>query len=226
MNGNNTNVSTRLGAISAILIGVFDVLLVIYVVAVPSGQRYEMGRIFINYADNPLTMNVAWIVLTITSVLALPVIPAVGRWLRSKHSELVQSASMLALLGYGVSAASFLTMLGQMPDLAQAYIAGDSATQAAIAAFGPPQLDPYNILVLGAVGVWLLTINWLALREQKLSTRDAGIGVGLAGFLWLAVLAAILQSEWMDTLAAGGGALLAPIWFVLMGIRLWRTSPQ
>ncbi|MCA9908684.1 MAG: hypothetical protein KC519_08555 [Anaerolineae bacterium] len=214
--------STRLAAASAILIGLFDVLLVIYVVAVPQGQRYEMGQIFVNYAENPLTMNVAWIVLTLTSLLALPVVFAMSRWLRSAYGELVQSVSLLALLGYGVSAASFLTMLGQMPDLAAAYVAGDRATQGTIAAFGPPQLDPYNVLVLGAVGVWLFVVNWLALREQKLSPWHAGIGLLLAISMWMAVLAAVLRLELLDTVAAGAGALLAPIWFVVMGRRLWR----
>ncbi|MCA9904432.1 MAG: hypothetical protein KC547_11295 [Anaerolineae bacterium] len=168
--------STRLAAASAILIGLFDVLLVIYVVAVPQGQRYEMGQIFVNYAENPLTMNVAWIVLIITSLLALPVVPVVARWLRSAHSELVQSVSLLALLGYGVAAASFLTMLGQMPDLAAAYVAGDSATQGAIAAFGPPQLTRTTCLcwVASASGSSSSTGSRCGIRVCQRGTPGSG----------------------------------------------------
>ena len=212
----------RLGGICSILIGVLDVLLVIYVVAIPAGQRYDPGQFLVNYAQNPVPMNVAWIVMAVTSILA--VVPSVSALVRSESQELVRAASILGIVGFAVSAVSFLTLLGSTPGLAQAYMAGDTTTKEAIAAVGLPQLDPLNVLVLGGVGVWHLAVNVLALRDGELPKLHALIGVMLAIGLWLAVLAAIIQSERLDQIAAAAGALLAPAWYIWMGIRLIRTS--
>lgn len=216
----------KLGGTFSFLIGGLDVLLVIYLVGIPANQRYDMGQFFANYAQNPLVMNVAWILLAVTSIMGFAVVPAVDKFVRSANNEeWVQTASIFGIVGFAISATSFLTLLGTTPKLAEAYVAGDSATQAAIVAIGLPQLDPFNVLVLGAVGIWLLIVNVLAWRSRKFRKLHAMAGIGLAGFLWVAVLAAMIQSETLDMVAAGAGALLAPIWYLWMGVRLFRPSP-
>ena len=112
-------------------------------------------------------MNVVWVVMAPIGVLAFAVIPSESTLVRSVSETWTQVASVLGLVGSAVSAASFLTMLGRAPGLAQAYVAGDSATRAAIAAVGLPQLDPLNVLVLGGVGMWLMVVNVLALQGRK-----------------------------------------------------------
>ena len=216
----------RLGASCAILVGVLYVFLIIYVVAIPSGQRYDAGQFFENYAQRSLAMSIAWIVMAATSLLAFAVVPAVNALVRSESEQWIQLANIVGLVGFATSAVSFLTMLGRAPGLAQAYVEGDRATKAAIAAIGLPQLDPLNVLVLGGVGVWYLVVNVLALRGGKLAKLHAVCGVAIAVFLWLAVLAAMIRSELLDQIAAGAGALLAPTWYIWMGIRLLRASGQ
>jgi len=214
----------QLGAICSITTGILYVLIILYVLAVPTGQRYDPGQFFENYARNPISMNVVWIVMAAISVLAFAVIPSVSAFVRSGSERGTQVASTMGLVGSAVSAVSFLTMLGRAPGLAQAYVAGDSATKAAIASVGLPQLDPLNVLVLGGVGAWMLIINALALQGKKLPTLQALLGIGLAIFLWVAVLSAIIQSELLDQIAAGVGAVFAPIWYVWMGINLLKTK--
>lgn len=221
---NQSPKGNKLGAICSITTGVLYVLIILYVLAVPTGQRYDPGQFFENYARSPISMNVVWIVMAAISILAFAVIPSVSALVHSVSETWTQVASIVGLVGSAVSAVSFLTMLGRAPGLAQAYVAGDSATKAAIVSVGLPQLDPLNVLVLGGVGVWMLVINVLALQGGKLPRLQAFLGIGLAIFLGVAVLAAIIQSELLDQIAAGVGAVFAPIWYVWMGIRLIKTS--
>ncbi len=220
---NSSTQKDRLGSICAIMTGVLYVFIILYVIAVPSGQRYDPGQFFENYAENPITMNVLWIVMASIAVLAFGVIPSVGALVQTEYPRLVQAANGLGLAGSAVSAVSFLTMLGRAPGLAQAYVNGDSATKAAIAAIGLPQLDPFNVLVLGGVGAWLLVVNLLALQAGKLPKLHAVMGIGMAIFLGVAVIAAIIQSELLDQIAAGVGAVCAPVWYIWVGVRLNRT---
>lgn len=216
--------SSRIGGIAAILIGVLDILLMIYVVAIPAGQRFDMGQFFINYAENPLAMSVAWIVLATTSILAFAVVPAIYRLVHTQHEEWAQIAGILGIVGYMVGATSFLTMLGRTPALAQAYVEANQATRAAIVALGIPELDPLKVLVMGAPGVWFVVTNILAWRGKLLNRLHAGIGVTLGASHWIATLAMFVRSETLDIVAAGAGALFAPIWYVWLGIRLARPS--
>jgi hypothetical protein len=221
---NGTKQRSTLGAISAILIGMLDVLLVLYVVAIPADQRFDMGQFFINYAENPLGMSVAWIILATTSILALAVVPAAGNLVRPKNEEWVRFASTLGIVGFAVAATSFLTMLGRAPGLAQAYVEGDRVTKAAIAAVGLPELDPLKVLVTGGVGVWYLVVNIVGWRGGSLNKFHALAGIVLALFHWQATLAMLIQAEILDVVAAGAGALLAPTWYVWLGVRLLRAS--
>jgi hypothetical protein len=224
MNHFENNYSNKLSGICSLLIGVLYIFLIIYAVAIPTGQRYEPGQFFMNYAQSPAAMSVAWIVMAATSILAIVIVLPIGVLIHSEISEWMRLATSVGLVGFATATVSFLTMLGKAPGLAQAYIAGDSATRAAIAAIGLPQLDPWNVLVLGGVGTWLLVVNIYALQGRTLTRLHAVIGVGLAVFHLVAVVAAIIQSEGLDQIAAGAGAILAPIWYGWMGIRMYKKS--
>lgn len=216
--------SNKLSAICSLLIGFLYIFLIIYAVVIPAGQRYDPGQFYINYAQSPAAMNVAWIVMAATSILAIPIVSPVGAFIHSEKSEWMKLAASLGVVGFATSAVSFLTMLARAPGLAQAYVTGDSATRTVITAIGLPQLDPWNVLVLGGVGVWLMVVNLHALQGRTLAKLHSLIGIGLAVFHLVAVIAAIIQSEGMDQIAAGAGAILAPIWYGWIGIRLLKTS--
>ena len=169
-------------------------------------------------------MNFAWIVMAFTSILALAVIPAVKDDIKAKRETWMPFGNILGTVGFSVSAVSFLTMLGRMPAMAEIYVNSDISTKTAIAAVGVPQLDPYNILVLGGVGIWYFIINVAALKMKRFAKLQGLIGIILGIFMWVAVLAAILRHELLDQVAAGAGAIAAPIWYVWLGIHLLRVS--
>lgn len=221
MNGNRGN---KLGGICAILIGVINVLLVIYVVFTPAEQRYGTGEFLVYYAESPIPLSVAWVMLTVTSVLAFAVVPAVGDLLCPEGGEWIRAASIYAIVGFAVMAVSFLTLIGKAPDLAQAYVTGDEATRAAMEAIGLPELDPNGWLMFGGVGVWTLVVSVVGLRSKKLAKLHAWIGIPCGICYWLTVFADVFTLEALNLVAAGGGAILAPIWYTWMGIRLLAQS--
>lgn len=212
----------KLGGICSILIGVSYISLIIYAVIIPPGQRYDTYEFFKNYIENPFYMNFAWIIMALTSILAFAVIPAVSDDIKSEDETWIPFGNILGTVGFSVSAASFLTMLGRTPAMAQLYINSDSSARAAIAAVGLPQLDPYNILVLGGVGIWYLIINITALKRRIFSKFHGLSGIILGVFMWSAVFAAILKSELLDQIAAGAGAVFAPIWYIGLGVHLLK----
>ena len=220
----HTNHGSKLGGICAILIGVINVLLVIYVVFTPAEQRYGTGAFLEYYAESSVALSVAWVMLTTILVLVFAVVPAVGDHLRSEGGEWIRAASVYAIVGFAVMAVSFLTLIGKASDLAQAYVTGDEATRAAMEAIGLPELDPNGWLMFGGAGVWMLTVSVIGLRSGKLHKLHSLIGIPCGLCYWATVFADIFTLEALNLVAAGGGAILAPIWYTWMGIRLLKAT--
>ena len=221
-----TSTNALFVGISSILIGVLDILLVIYAVAIPSGQRYDMGEFLTNYYQKPFLMSVAWIILVLTSMLALGVVSKTEELLLSGKNDFVKFAMVIGIVGYAASSISFITLIAKVPTLAETYVASSEDARNAIIAVGLPQLDPFNVIVLGGPGIWLLITNIYGFITKKLNRIHTVIGILLGVFLWLAVLAAILHSELTDQIAAGAGAIFAPIWFIWTGISLVKAKPN
>jgi hypothetical protein len=214
---------SRLGGIAAILTGILSVLLVIYVVVTPGPQRYDPDAFYRYYADSPAGLTAAWIMLAVTAMLsAFAVIPAMADLVSPVSRDWTRSASLYGIAGYAVMAASFLTLIGTVPDLVATYAAGTDAARTAIVATGLPEIDPDGWLVFGGPATWYIVTNVLALRGRRLPRLHAAIGIVLGAGYWLTVFAGIFQIEALNLVAAGLGALLAPVWYVWLGARLLR----
>ena len=222
----STNGGSKLGGICSILIGVLNVCLIIYVVVTPGPQRYDVGESLRYYAENPLGLSAAWIMMSVTAVLSYAVIPVVSDLVRTTNRDWTRAATIYGIAGYTVLAASFLTLIASVPDLANAYVTGDEITRKAIVATGLPEIDPHGFLMFGGPGTWLLVVNILAMRSRKLPMPHALAGIVLGLSHWATVFADILDFEALNLTAAAGGALFYPIWFVWLGIRLLAASPS
>ena len=216
---------SKLSGVCAIIIGLLNVLLILYMVATPAAQRYESGESFAFYSQNPLPLTVTWTVLVLTAVVSLAVVaPAVSDLVRHIHRDLVRITSILATVGWSVMALSFVNLLGKMPTLARTYMTGDSVTQKALVATGVPELDPHGWLMFVCPAIWFITVNILALRggSWPLLLSWVGVLVGI-GYL-LTVPAGILGFEILNQVAIVLGATAAPVWYVWMGIRLFKNA--
>jgi hypothetical protein len=129
------------------------------------------------------------------------------------------------LVGFAVEALQYSRYLAYYPANAAAFVAGDATTKAAIAAsHSTIGLDPNGWLVYGGVGVWILTINILALRENTWPKLLAYAGI-IGGFAYgIILLGLFLEIELFVTIAAAAAVVIAPIFYIWMGLELRRSS--
>jgi len=88
-----------------------------------------------------------------------------------------------------------------------------------------PALDPQAWLRLGAVGLWVLVVNLLALRDGNWSKPLVYLGIVVAIVYWLIVASNFLQIQSFTAIVAGVGlVILTPIWYIWLGLRLRQAS--
>jgi hypothetical protein len=88
-------------------------------------------------------------------------------------------------------------------------------------------LDGQGWLGFGAVGLWVLVVSILALRGSTSSKILAYVGFALAITYFLVVVSLALNLATMLEIVAGiGGVILAPIWFIWMGLKLPAPVPD
>ena len=85
------------------------------------------------------------------------------------------------------------------------------------------EIDPDGWFSFGGPGTWLIVMNLLALQNGRLTRFHAIAGILLGIGLWATVFAAAMEFEPLNLFAASVGAVLYPVWFIWMGIRLLRA---
>jgi hypothetical protein len=215
-------------AVCCFIIGLLNISLLIYFLT-PAGARYESAIFYEEFLANPYFSFITWNMLVVTALLsAAAILPAANsRFTEEKEEkglEWLQLTGILAILGWGVLAASFLTLLGKVPDLATNYANGSPTVKEAIVAVGLPELDPHEVLAMGCPGIWFITVNSLAIKKKKWSPVLAAFGI-LAGVCYIAtVFASLFVFEPLNYFAIGGGALAAPVWNIWLGIVFIRKE--
>lgn len=217
-----SNAKSTIGGICSIIVGIINILLVLYIIAIPAEQRFAPGGFYETYTQNPLPSIVAWIMISITAVLSFAaILPAVNKKFKIS-SEWFQIVSILGMVGYVVMALKFITLLGTAPELSATYLSGDEMTKKALVAQGLPQLDPYELLAMVLPGIWFITVNIIAFRKKVWSKIIAIFGI-LIGVCYIFVTpATIFKIELLDMITAGIGAIAAPVWFISMGVLLLK----
>ncbi len=221
-----TGTGNKLGGIAAIIIGLLNVVIVIYFVFATGEQRADSQVFFVNFAENPLALSIAWIVFSASAVFSYAVFPAVSDLMEGVHRAWARAATIYGIVGYTVLGVWAITLTRTAPKLAANYVSGDEVTRTALLAYGLPEIDPDGWFSFGGIGTWLIVMNVLALCGNRLPKVQAIIGI-LAGIsAWATVFGALLDFEPLHLIASAGGALFFPVWFVWLGVRLMKPSPM
>ena len=225
------NTMSKLGGTCSILLGVsYMVIGITYFLLPPELQEpLADGKFMTAYAQNPLMLNVEDWAFALGGLLAIAAVLAISDSVRSANEGWVRWTSSLALVGFAALAISYFRFLALAPDRAAAYVQGDAALKAALTVPPAPLnglgLDPQGWLEFGAVGLWILVVSLFALRGGTWPKPLAYVGVGLAIVYWLVVAAIVLKMQLLIAIAAGvGSVLLAPIWYIWLGLRLRKAS--
>lgn len=217
-----TREGSKLGGVSAILIGLLNIVIVVYVVAATGAQRYDPVESITYFSENPLGLSVAWIVFSASAVLAYTVVPAVRDLVDDRYRDWARAATIYGIVGFTVLGVWAITLTRTAPDLADRFVNGDEMTQAAVLAIWLPEIDPDGWFSFGGIGTWLIVMNVLALRGRGLPTWHALAGVVLGVGHWATVIAAATEFEPLNLFASGVGALLYPVWFIWLGVLTLR----
>ena len=170
-----------------------------------------------------------WSAMAWGAVCALAVIPAVSAKVQEAGEGWVRWTSTLAMLGFAVTILDNYWAIVRTPALAAAYYAGDAMTRTALQLPSTPQfIDVQGWLGYGAVGLWMLIVNVLALRARSWPKPLAYLGiVGAIGYFMAVMSAVVPNALGMILIVAGIGALVVgPLWYIWIGLILLGTQPR
>lgn len=222
------NTLAKLGGTCSIFVGVSYVLIGITQVQLPPDQLCGCSpeKFLPSFAQNPTLLLVQYWAFALGALLAIAAVLAISDTVRSANEGWVRWTSNLAIIGFAVTAIDFFRQMALIPLSAAAYVQGDATIKAALtvpSAIAP--LDFNGWLGFGAVGLWVLVVSLLALRGGTWPKILAYVGIAVSIAYFLVVVSNVLNlATLLDIVAGVGGVILAPIWFIWMGLNLRRAN--
>jgi len=209
--------------ISYLVIGITGALFPSNLGGVPNVQSP-----FMYWDANKTMLLTQWWAMIICAVFALAMIPAVSATVQHLNEGLVRWTSTLATIAFVVSILDNYWSIVYTDARAHAYLVGSEAIRATLSVPGAPQaIDVQGWLANGAVGLWALVISVLALRHQVWHKGLAYLGILGAFVYFLALLAQVIPDlVYSGLIVYVGivGAMIAPIWFIWMGVHLRKIG--
>ncbi len=218
----------NLGGICSMLLGISYAVIGVTQLLLPpelSGENTALSPFMYFDTYRGVLMTQYW-AMALGAVVALAVVPAVSATVRDVHEGWVSWTSSLATLGFAVTILDNYWAIALTPARAAAYRTGTEAWRGALTVPGAPQfIDVYGYLGYGAVGAWVLVLSLLALRSARWPRPLALLGIAVA-IAYLVLVTPILSErrEVVQGVAGIGGVILAPIWYIWIGLMLRRTE--
>lgn len=169
----------KLGGICSVLVGISYVVIgVTELLLTPELSVENNAQIPLMFFESNRVLLIAqWSAMAWGSVFALAVIPAVSEKVKHLNEGWVRWTSTLATLGFAVTIIDNYVAIVLTPPMFTAYRVGTEATRAAILVPGSAeQIDMRGWLQWGAVGLWVLVVNLLAIRGNLLPRLLAYLG--------------------------------------------------
>jgi Domain of unknown function (DUF4386) len=221
---NESSIRTLGGALS-ILAGIvfFATALAFFLLPPEQLDFTPRAEFFISVAALPTVVKLTFWGGIIGALLAIGAVIAVADYMRRTNAGLIRLSSTLAIIAFAISAVDNATLLIRIPDLATRYVQGNASIRAAIEVGGLGSLDPSLIMQSILLGLWFLSVNFLALRSRVLPRPLALIGL-IYGVGALLTVPFVLFNMQVPLLVARvlGLVVLSPAWFVWTGFVLLR----
>jgi hypothetical protein len=217
----------KFGGLCAILAGIAYIVIGVTYLLQPEAQRADaaIDEFLTSVAEGHTVLMVYYWAFALASLFMIGAVMAISELVRPSCEGWIRWTCTLAIVGYALVAIQFLLMQDHTPKLAAGYVVADESTRAALAAMGTRYLDPDYWIGFGTVGLWVLSVNWLAIRGGQFPKPLAYVGL-LAGLAyWLVVAGGVFEIELLVAIAAGaGGIILGPIFLIWIGFVL-RSTP-
>jgi len=219
----------KLGGICSIFLGISYILVGITYFFRPAEQKpgVDAAQYLLSMAENQTPALLNFWFFAIGALFAIAAVAAISELVRSQNEGWVRWMSTLAYIGFAVTIIGYLQTISLIPGRADAYVAGDASTRAAIAALSGSSLslDPNGWIRYGLPGLWIFVVGILALRGDIVPKILAYLGIIGAICYWLIVAGYLFHVEVLVAISAGlGGVICGPIFFIWMGLILRRES--
>jgi len=214
--------------LAAILAGIGGWVVAVSYALQPPEQRVptDVIRFLQSFAHHSLAREISYAAFAIAALFGLAVIPALYRELKEDRPGFYQWTGGLAFLGFAVTAVGNLRALTFKPYMAGVLSSSADGAKGFLAWIDPLlAMDPWGWLGGAGVGLWMIASSVIAMRRELLSLPHGLIGI-LAGLCYcLSSLAtAVGNTNLSQILAPLALILLAPVWYVWLGVRMIRQS--
>jgi hypothetical protein len=213
----------RFGSTCAIIMGIAYVGAGLAFLVLPEGFTSGIPARFIQaYASAPAFLNAQYLAWTLLGLAAIGAVPAISELVRSANPGWVDFATRLALLAFAVLAVDNVRSMALDSILAKLYLGGDATARSIInTTIAPYQhLEPHDYITSGGAGLWVFVVSLTGLLSGRISKLIGSLGLVVASLYWVVVIGKVTQNMAMFSVVAIGAIVLAPIWYIAMGIRL------
>jgi Domain of unknown function (DUF4386) len=216
----------RVGGVCAMLVGVLTALAGITYLFLPEAQRLQVpgAELLPSFAEAGSVLRLELLELGLLGIFGLGAVAALSRLAAADRSGWVRWASTIATVGFAVTAVGQFITLERLPRVADAFVAGDQATQAALAAVWKSTLDPYGLFGFGGVGLWVLALSILGLRLNQAPRALWALGLAVGILYELVPAGQLVESSALIVFTGVAGGILAAVWYFWAGLLTVRAS--
>jgi uncharacterized protein DUF4386 len=216
----------RVGGACAMLVGLLTAVAGITYLFLPEAQRLQVPgeRILASFAEDGSVLRLELLALGLLGIFGIGAVAALSRQVASDRGGWVQWASTIATVGFAVTAVGQFITLERLPRVAAAFVAGDQGTRAALAAVWKSTLDPYGLFGFGGVGLWVLVLSVLALRQNMAPRALWSLGIAVGILYELVPAGQLLESSALIVFTGVAGGILAAVWYLWVGLITLRAS--
>ncbi|MFQ6021422.1 MAG: hypothetical protein ACE5NW_01765 [Acidiferrobacterales bacterium] len=184
----------------------------------PSVTPHEFWVVLSQNPTAHLALHWAW---AAGGIIGLAAVPAISQLVRAGNEGWVHWGSALAYLGFAVNARSHFMEVAFDRKIIPIYLQSDPATQKAVHVVAGLALDiPDGLITYGGIGLWVFVVSVLALRTRILPRLLCYVGILTAISYWLGVVGYTFLIQPLVVISIGlGGLILAPIWYIWIGLR-------
>jgi len=220
----------RFGGKCAIIAGVFNLLASLAYLLLPAAQKLGSrgADLLPSVAQSSMMLILLHLCFAAIGVFGIGLVPALTAVVRTPTNEgWLGWAANLAVVGYAVFAVAGLLTIDHVPRVAQAYVAGDAATKAALLAVWRGSIDPFAFWSYGMVGLWICMASSASFGTPQLRMSPALVLLGIfVGVLHMLIpLGFVLKLPLVFTIINIVGTIVATVWYVWAGVAL-RTAAK
>jgi hypothetical protein len=223
--------SSRLGSVCAVLLGISYAVVGLSYLLLPAEQRggtllHDPEKFLISMFQSPALITIHHLAFGLGALIGLAVVFAVYNLACRFNEAWVRWLSGLGFLGFAVTAVDNFKIVAAEPIRAARYMGGDAAMKSIMRETDYLiSIDPHMWLGYGLVGLWVLAVSWILLRNRAVPRVFGLLGISGGCVYFFVEVGTVLRSEiWLTAAAALGAVIAGPVWYIWLALILRKKE--